>query len=99
MSFYKSLFFAAAISTLITPSTAGSIFPRQTTGPVIDLGYAKYEGIALTNGVNQYLSMRYAAAPLGDLRFRAPAPPELVSGVQEAKEVRCMIWPTRYYID
>ncbi|TVY39962.1 Lipase [Lachnellula subtilissima] len=52
--------------------------------PVIDLEYSQYQGIGLSSGVNQYLGMRYAAPPLGDLRFRAPADPLRTSGIQNA---------------
>lgn len=54
---------------------------------VVDLGYAKYEGTALSAGVTQWLGMRYVAAPLGDLRWKAPQPPKKVAGVQNATEV------------
>ncbi|KAK4449498.1 hypothetical protein QBC34DRAFT_405127 [Podospora aff. communis PSN243] len=55
--------------------------------PVVDLGYTKYEGERLRNGVDAYLGMRFAAAPLGELRWRAPVEPEREEGVQEAKRV------------
>lgn len=58
--------------------------------PVVDLDYAQYKGTALSSGVNQYLGMRYAAAPLGDLRFRAPAPPPVTPGLQDAIAVRSL---------
>lgn len=54
-------------------------------GPIVDLGYAKYQGSVDTSlNIASFLSLRYAAAPLGDLRFRAPQPPAIVSGVQQA---------------
>lgn len=56
--------------------------------PIVDLGYAKYEGTFLDVGVNQFLGMRYAAPPLGDLRWREPEDPVHKDGVQPAKEVR-----------
>lgn len=31
--------------------------------PLVDLGYAQYEGTTLNTGVNQFLGMRYAAPP------------------------------------
>ncbi|KFY70659.1 hypothetical protein V498_10282, partial [Pseudogymnoascus sp. VKM F-4517 (FW-2822)] len=43
--------------------------------PQVDLGYAQYQGSRLAIGVDQYLGMRFAAPPLGDLRFRAPQDP------------------------
>ncbi|KAJ7151989.1 Alpha/Beta hydrolase protein [Mycena filopes] len=52
----------------------------SSLGPVVDLGYAAYAGnttspAGLANGpVAFYGNIRYAQPPLGDLRFRAPAP-------------------------
>ncbi|TFA98989.1 Lipase 2 [Trichoderma ghanense] len=53
--------------------------------PVVNLGYATYQGSS-AGGVNRFLGMRYAAAPTGDLRWKAPAPPPTVSGVQAATQ-------------
>ncbi|KAJ5209342.1 Carboxylesterase type B [Penicillium cf. viridicatum] len=52
--------------------------------PVIDLEYSQHRGISLSNGVDQYLGMRYAKAPLGNLRFRGPENPEDTVGVSDA---------------
>ncbi|KAF7359803.1 COesterase domain-containing protein [Mycena venus] len=53
--------------------------------PIVDLGYAQYQGAVNTaNNVTHFLGIRYAAPPLGDLRFRAPQPPANMSGVQLA---------------
>ncbi|KAL9589052.1 MAG: hypothetical protein Q9203_002142 [Teloschistes exilis] len=52
---------------------------------IVDLGYAKYQG-SNSNGVAQWLGMRYAAAPTGTLRFAAPAPPPRQEGVQSATQ-------------
>ncbi|KAJ3852551.1 Alpha/Beta hydrolase protein [Lentinula lateritia] len=51
--------------------------PRTILGaPVIDLGYAQYRGVFdSVNNITSYLGIRYAAPPLGDLRWRAPQPP------------------------
>ncbi|KAJ7503355.1 alpha beta-hydrolase [Mycena galericulata] len=55
------------------------------TGPIIDLGYAQYQGLVDTaTNITTFFGIRYAAAPLGDLRFRAPQPPATVEGVQLA---------------
>ncbi|KAJ7651189.1 Alpha/Beta hydrolase protein [Roridomyces roridus] len=53
--------------------------------PTVNLGFAQYQGAvdAATN-ITSFLGIRYAAPPLGDLRFRAPAPPLNTSGVQLA---------------
>ncbi|KAF8071638.1 Alpha/Beta hydrolase protein [Lyophyllum atratum] len=55
------------------------------TAPIIDLGYAQYEGtLDPTTGNAIFLGMRYAAAPTGSLRWRAPQAPATVAGVQQA---------------
>lgn len=48
------------------------------------LGYSSYNGKALSNGVTQWLGIRFAAPPLGDLRFAAPEDPPSVPGIIEA---------------
>ncbi|OBT46873.1 hypothetical protein VE00_01912 [Pseudogymnoascus sp. WSF 3629] len=60
----------------------------SNAAPVVDLGYSQYEGTTLSSGVNQYLGMRFAAPPLGNLRFRAPQEPAATTGIQEAKTLR-----------
>ncbi|KAL5531105.1 hypothetical protein ACEPAG_3981 [Sanghuangporus baumii] len=43
---------------------------------VVDLGYAKYQGVLnATLNISSFLGMRYASPPLGKLRFQAPQPP------------------------
>jgi len=61
--------------------------PKRTAAPIIDLGYAKYQGVSLEAGVDQYLGIRYAASPLGDLRWRAPQDPRPQADVQDASRV------------
>lgn len=55
--------------------------------PVTDLGYSQYQGINLQNGVKHWLGIRYAAAPIGDLRFAAPHDPTPNSTIQKASKV------------
>ncbi|KAJ7889187.1 alpha beta-hydrolase [Mycena leptocephala] len=53
--------------------------------PTIDLGYAKYQGSVDTSAnITTFLGIRYAASPTGELRFRAPQPPQTVAGVLNA---------------
>lgn len=54
---------------------------------VVDLGYASYEGRTLSTGVTQWLGIRFAAPPVGDLRFASPQDPLPVKGIQQATEV------------
>ncbi|KAK5994188.1 Lipase 1 [Cladobotryum mycophilum] len=59
-------------------------YNEASLAPVVDLGYAKYRGVGLKAGVDQFLGMRYAEAPLGDLRFRAPQDPTPQDAIQDA---------------
>ncbi|KAK3487376.1 Alpha/Beta hydrolase protein [Neurospora crassa] len=54
--------------------------------PMVNLTYTSYEGISLSNGVNAFLGMRYAAPPLGDLRWRAPVKPRRTNTVERADQ-------------
>lgn len=54
---------------------------------VVDLGYSKHRGRANSDGVVEWLGMRYAAPPVGPLRFSAPQDPESTEGVQSAAQV------------
>ncbi|KAL2803088.1 Alpha/Beta hydrolase protein [Aspergillus granulosus] len=58
----------------------------QQVSTVVDLGYSQYQGTALPSAVNQFLGMRYAAPPLGQLRWRAPQDPVQFLGVQSADQ-------------
>ena len=41
----------------------------------VDVGYAKYKGIPSGDNVKAWLGIRFAAPPVGQLRFAAPADP------------------------
>lgn len=56
----------------------------------VDLGYSKYRGVSKSNGISQWLGMRYAAPPLGDLRFRAAEDPLNTTALQLATTVSNM---------
>ena len=54
---------------------------------IVDLGYSKYRGTAFADGTAHWLGMRYAAAPVGQLRFAAPQDPERTTTIQAADKV------------
>ncbi|ETS87996.1 hypothetical protein PFICI_01824 [Pestalotiopsis fici W106-1] len=59
--------------------------PSDQSTARVNLGYAQYQGHLLGSGIAQYLGMRYAQKPTGDLRWRAPIEPEQIRGDQEAR--------------
>ncbi|KAF5361006.1 hypothetical protein D9756_005124 [Leucocoprinus leucothites] len=53
--------------------------------PIVDLGYAQYEGSLSNNTGNlEFLGIRFAAPPTGALRWRAPQAPKTAPGIQRA---------------
>ncbi|KAL2833473.1 Alpha/Beta hydrolase protein [Aspergillus pseudoustus] len=50
--------------------------------PIVDLGYARYAGLTNSAGVNEFLGMRFAQAPTGNLRWRAPQDPN-IEGIED----------------
>jgi len=58
--------------------------PTYAKEPAVDLGYSVYKGTSLNNGQNQFLGIRFAAPPLGNLRFRKPQVPLSTKNVQAA---------------
>lgn len=74
----------AIVAAFVSGTDATSSRP---TSPIVQLGYGAYEGTKLRNGVDQFLGMRYAAPPLGDLRWREPEPPQKHSAIQHADTV------------
>lgn len=59
------------------PKDAGPQSGASNSLPIVDLGYSRYRPIAI-NHTGQYYNfsnIRYAAPPIGNLRWRAPQPP------------------------
>lgn len=63
----------------------------RAVDPVVQLDYATFKGTALSHGVTQWLGMRYAAPPTGDLRFAAPQDPPKIDGTQSATKVSMIL--------
>lgn len=78
---------ARLLSAFFTSVALVSAYPRDSSSPIVDLGYTNYEGTSLVNGISQWLGMRYAAPPVGDLRFRAPRDPIPNATLQIANKV------------
>jgi para-nitrobenzyl esterase len=53
--------------------------------PVVNTSQGRVRG-TVTDGVARFLGIPYAAAPVGPLRFQAPAPPAVWDGVRDAVE-------------
>ncbi|KAJ7351998.1 alpha/beta-hydrolase [Mycena albidolilacea] len=73
-------FCATAATVLWTVALASA-----QSAPTVDVGYARYQGFVdgATN-ITQFLGIRYAAPPIGDLRFSAPQHPANETGLQLA---------------
>lgn len=82
-----TLCLVAAAAGLAAGQTENTTTTASGSSPMVDLGYAAYKGNSPGNGVDEFLGMRYAKAPLGNLRFRAPLDPSSESEVQDATKV------------
>ncbi|KAL2851905.1 Alpha/Beta hydrolase protein [Aspergillus pseudoustus] len=75
-----------AVCLCLSSCVVHAVHGGDSVSSVADLGYSKYQGTSLSCGVNQFLGMRYAAPPLGQLRWRAPQDPIEVPGIQSADQ-------------
>lgn len=64
----KKLASLAACAVLVQCSPVSD----STSGPVVDVGYARYRGAVSYNDTAAYLGVPYAQSPTGARRFRAP---------------------------
>ncbi len=86
--------FTLILVLLVVPALVLGLFFRlakrmdsQNLSLKVDLGYSQYQGTNAANRVSQWLGIRYAAPPVGDLRFRAAADPLVNHTVQIADAV------------
>ena len=79
--FHAVLFGLAAAS--VSVSATGIAMAQIVTTPRGVFPAATYQGVA-ASGITSFLGIRYAAAPVGVLRFAPPTPPAAVSGTISA---------------
>ncbi|KAG1811208.1 Alpha/Beta hydrolase protein [Suillus subaureus] len=72
------------VSQLLLALEALSAPAATVSAPIVNLGYVQYQGsVDTATNITSFLGIRYAAPPVGDLRWAAPQPPLAVSGVVE----------------
>lgn len=67
-------------------TTAALAASAVAVNPLVDIGYSQYNGVN-TGAVTQWLGIRFAAPPVGELRFKKPVDPLKTSEVQQADKV------------
>ncbi|KAF5595190.1 cholinesterase precursor [Fusarium subglutinans] len=71
-SLYRIILLAALLPLSVAVSTT------------VDVGYSRYKGHVLDNGVSEWLGIRYAATPTWHRRFKLPEDPVPTRAVQDA---------------
>lgn len=89
-SVMRSVIFATALG--LSASSVARADPgcNTTEPPTVELDYAEYRGGRNARGINEFLGIRFAAPPVGDLRWRAPEDPEPVADVQDATQYKAV---------
>ncbi|UZP35666.1 hypothetical protein NXS19_003482 [Fusarium pseudograminearum] len=92
------LFIHALISSLFSMASTSPFFLSlilallltlvTAVAPIVDVSYSRYQGKDNGNGVTSWLGMRYAAPPIGDLRFMPPQDPIRSRQVKDARKFR-----------
>jgi len=75
------------LSSVILATLVLHVLNVQAAPPLVNLNYTSYLGSALSSGITQWVGMRYAAPPVGNLRFAAPADPIANNTTQLANQV------------
>ena len=87
MGFILSILTLALSLSLVQGSALKSSQRDIGLDAVVDLGYSKYKGKRFDDGTSHWLGIRYAAAPLGPLRFAEPQKPPHNDAIQLADTV------------
>ena len=82
LSFSAAVLYAMHLVSLVSNALVFGV--AAAVSPLVHLNYTSYRGTVNGNGVTQWLGMRFAAPPLGDLRFAAPQFPSRSYGIQSA---------------
>ncbi|MFN2259861.1 MAG: carboxylesterase family protein, partial [Parasphingopyxis sp.] len=72
--------FCAALCLAATPALAQDV---PEVSQIVDTGHGQVQGLA-RDGIEQFLGLRYAAPPVGDLRFMPPGDPQSWQGIADA---------------
>ncbi|KII89685.1 hypothetical protein PLICRDRAFT_52847 [Plicaturopsis crispa FD-325 SS-3] len=79
------VFLCVIVFALPTLTSNAGVDSASGSGPIVDLGYAQYQGtVNATTNITTFLGVRYAAPPTGSQRWRAPQSPEFTPGIQQA---------------
>src|SRR5262249_50001005 len=73
----------AVTAAAMTVGSVGGAFAQTVSTPSGTFPAATFKG-ASANGITSFKGIRFAAAPVGNLRFAAPTPPKAVSGTIDA---------------
>jgi hypothetical protein len=91
---YYVLLFVIVLAIVLPIALYFTLHHKGDPFPVIDLGYARYRGIATDQNVNIWRGMRFARPPTGEYRFAAPADPVTETEVQNAQSVSFFFFPS-----
>jgi len=78
----RLVFFLQSLITILILSTL-----VDAISTVVNLNYTSYRGTHRPDGVSDWLGIRYAAPPIGQLRFAAPQDPPSTVATQDADQV------------
>ncbi len=77
------LAWAVCLFMAVAAISATSVMAQSS--PLVNTDGNVFRGVAAP-GMNEFLGIRYAQAPVGDLRWRAPRRPDHVDGIQDATQ-------------